>query len=62
MLTIAVPGDRWIELFVEPDCAVRPLEIDGGAGGWCLGDYSVVAYGDRRFIEAVFEGLRLEEG
>jgi hypothetical protein len=61
-LTIAVPGDRRIELFVEPACVVRPLDIDGGSGGWCLGNYSVVAYGERSFVEAVFDGLRLEEG
>jgi hypothetical protein len=61
-LQIAFPGDRWIELFVEPACVQRRPDVDGGAGGWCLGTYSVVAYGDRAFIEAVYAGLRLEEG
>jgi hypothetical protein len=59
---ITLPGERRIELFVEPECTQHGPDIDGGAGGWCLGDYSVVAYGDRAFVEALFRGLRLEEG
>jgi hypothetical protein len=61
-LQITLRGDRWIELSVEPACVQHGPDIGGGAGGWCLGDYSVVAYGDRPFIEAVFQGLRLEQG
>jgi hypothetical protein len=61
-LQITLPGDRWIDLSVEPTCAPQGPDIDGGAGGWCLGDYSIVAYGGRPLIEGLFKGLRIEEG
>jgi hypothetical protein len=60
-LMIVVPVDRWIEIQVEPRCQAEP-QIGTGSGGWCLGGYSVVVYGERPFVAAVFESLRLEEG
>jgi hypothetical protein len=61
-LQLALAADRWIELWLEPNCGRSEPEISSDYGGACLGDVHVGVYAERPFVEAVFEGLRLEEG
>jgi hypothetical protein len=50
-------------IFLAPgQCGIPEPEIGGRYGAKCLGDLHVDVYGDRPFVEAVLEGLRLEEG
>jgi hypothetical protein len=62
-LMLGLRRDRWIDLLLEPGCALTAPEISEGYGAICLDDLylGVQAQGDRPFIEAVLEGVRLEE-
>jgi hypothetical protein len=53
---------------LDPMIELRPTgcwpahgEIGSSYGARCLGDLYVGVYGDRPFIEAVLEGVRIEE-
>jgi hypothetical protein len=52
--------DPLIEL-APTDCQLENVEIGGSYGAKCFGNLYVGVYGDRPFIEAVLEGLRVEE-
>jgi hypothetical protein len=60
-LTLGVLGERWLEVAVEPGCGLPAPEISDGHGAKCFGDLYLGVEGDQAFIEAVLEGLRLED-